>query len=140
VIDITLNRRVINYQAQVLIDASGKRFVAPFPKEVTKAAQYEKALKAHAVYLFQHQLIPYARVCEYFSDQVHLPMSEGPLYNFTVEAYQQLEAFEDLSKQALAQAAVNHADETGINIGGKRHWLHCASNIQWVVGYTCCLT
>ncbi len=21
-----------------------------------------------------------------------------------------------------------HADETGINIGGKRHWLHCASN------------
>ena len=131
VIDIKLSRHVTEYQAQVLIDASGKQFVAPFPKEVTKAVQYGKTLKAHAVYLSQHQLIPYARVCEYFSDQVHLPISEGSLYNFTVEAYQQLEAFEDLSKQELAQAAVNHADETGINIGGKRHWLHCASNSQW---------
>ena len=79
--------------------AAGIIFVASFPKEVTKVVQYGKTLKAHAVYLSQHQIIPYARVCEYFSDQVHLPISEGSLYNFTVEAYQQLEAFEDLSKQ-----------------------------------------
>lgn len=131
VIDIKLSRQVIEYQAQVLVNAQGKRFVAPFPKEVTKAVQYGKTLKAHAVYLSQHQLIPYARLSEYFSDQVNLPISEGSLYNFTVTAYKQLEAFEDLSKRELAQAAVNHADETGINIGGEGHWLHCASNSQW---------
>jgi len=31
-----------------------------------------------------------------------------------------------------------HADETGINIGGKRHWLHCASNtsLTWFYPHT----
>jgi transposase-like protein len=32
------------------------------------------------------------------------------------------------SKTQLAQSDLMHADETGINIGGKRHWLHCSSS------------
>ena len=34
----------------------------------------------------------------------------------------------------LAESERIHADETGINIGGKRHWLHCASNdhLTWL--------
>ena len=35
----------------------------------------------------------------------------------------------------MAQAKVNHADETGINIQGNRHWLHCLSNPQWTHYY-----
>jgi transposase len=31
----------------------------------------------------------------------------------------------------LAASDLAHADETGINIGGKRHWLHCVSNEDW---------
>ena len=34
-------------------------------------------------------------------------------------------------KAELAASEQAHADETGINIGGKRHWLHCASNGAW---------
>jgi len=30
---------------------------------------------------------------------------------------------------------VVHADETGINIGGKRHWLHNASSNHWTLYY-----
>jgi transposase len=131
VIDIKFSRHVIEYQAQILEDAQGRRFVAPFPSEVTKAVQYGKTLKAHAVYLSQHQLIPYARIKEYFADQVKLPLSEGSINNFIRQAYRQLEDFETLSKQKLTQSAVNHADETSINIGGKTHWLHCTTNPQW---------
>ena len=39
--------------------------------------------------------------------------------------------FEQTAKDQLAQAAVNHADETGIHINGQRHWLHCTSNDLW---------
>jgi len=28
----------------------------------------------------------------------------------------------------LAASDLTHVDETGINIGGKRHWLYCVSN------------
>jgi len=49
VFDIEIVRHVIEYQAQILEDAQGKRFVAPFPTGVSKAVQYGNTLKAHAV-------------------------------------------------------------------------------------------
>jgi transposase len=58
VFDIHICRKVTEYQAQVLVDEKGKRFVAPFPEGVSKAAQYGKQVKAHAVYMSQYQLIP----------------------------------------------------------------------------------
>jgi transposase len=48
VFDIEICRHVIEYQAQILLDAHGKTFVAPFPARVTKAVQYGNTLKAHA--------------------------------------------------------------------------------------------
>ena len=39
------------------------------------------------------------------------------------------------TKQALIAAKVVHADETGININAKRHWLHSLSNNQWTYFY-----
>jgi transposase len=131
VFDIVFSRQVTEYQAQVLENAQGKRFVAAFPEGVTKAVQYGDQLKAHAVYLSQYQLLPYNRVQEYFSDQLQIPISEGSLYNFNVQAYTLLADFEKLGKKRLIQASLNHVDETGININGKRHWLHCTSNVQW---------
>ena len=131
VFDIDIARFVTEYQAQILENEQGQRFVAPFPDGVTKAVQYGHQLKAHAVYLSQYQLLPYKRVQEYFSDQLNIPLSEGSLYNFNHQAFTQLAEFEQTAKDQLAQAAVNHADETGIHINGQRHWLHCTSNDLW---------
>ena len=39
VFDIHICRKVTEYQAQVLVDEKGKRFVAPFPEGVSKAVQ-----------------------------------------------------------------------------------------------------
>ena len=55
-------------------------------------------------------------------------MSAGSVFNFNKEAYERLAPFEQWAKTELAKSMLMHADETGINIGGKRHWLHCASN------------
>lgn len=131
VFDIDISRLVIEYRAQILEDDYGKRFVAPFPDGVTKAVQYSNRLKAHAVYLSQYQLLPYKRVQEYFATQLQIPVSEGSLYNFNVQAFEQLAGFEQKAKDRLAQAQIAHADETGININGKRCWLHCTSNGAW---------
>ncbi len=105
--------------------------MAPFPDGVTKAVQQGLQIKAHAVYLSQFQLLPYRRIQNYFADQLQIPLSEGSLYNFNVQACAKLADYEQLSKDKLAQADTAHADETGINIKGKRQWLHCLSNPQW---------
>lgn len=133
VFDIDILRVVTEYRAQVLEDDKGNRFVADFPEGVTKAVQYGTGVKAHSVYMSQFQLIPYNRIQDHFADQLNLPVSEGSIFNFNKEAFECLEAFENRAKDELAACAVAHADETGINIGGDRHWLHSMSNESWTL-------
>lgn len=131
VFDIDISRIVTEYQAEIVEDEKGNRFVAHFPSGVTKAAQYGNGIKAHAVYMSQFQLLPYNRIQDYFADQLQIPISEGSIFNFNKEAFGLLAEYEILAKNELAQSQLAHADETGINIGGKRHWLHGLSNDQW---------
>jgi len=131
VFDINISRVVTEYRAQILEDDKGNRVVAAFPEGVTKAVQYGAGLKAHAVYMSQFQLIPYNRIQDYFADQLHIPVSEGSIFNFNREAFELLNDFENRVKKELAGSDLAHTDETGINMGGRRHWLHCVSNDLW---------
>lgn len=131
VFDIDISRFVTEYQAEIVEDGNGNRFVAPFPEGVSKAAQYGDGVKAHAVYLSQFQLLPYNRIRDYFADQLSIPISEGTIFNFNKEAFERLADYEVVAKTELASAKIAHADETGINIGSKRHWLHGLSNGLW---------
>ena len=133
VFDIDISRVVTEYRAQILEDEKGNRFVASFPENVTKAVQYGTGLKAHSVYMSQFQLVPYNRIQDHFADQLHIPISEGSIFNFNKEACRLLGDFESRVKDELAASNVAHADETGINIGGKGQWLHCLSNDSWTL-------
>jgi len=135
VFDIDISRVVTEYRAQILEDDKGNRFVASFPDGVTKAVQYGTGLKAHSVYMSQFQLIPYNRIQDYFADQLHIPVSEGSIFNFNKQAFRLLADFENQANNMLAASYFAHADETGINIGGKGHWLHCVSNDDWTLYY-----
>jgi len=128
VVDIDIRRVVTEYRAEILKDAKGKRYVAPFPDGVTRPVQYGKGIKAHAVYLSYFQLLPYKRIEDYFRDQLQIPISSGTICNFNQDASKRLEPFESWLTGALSKSSVLHADETGINVDGKRHWLHCNSN------------
>lgn len=133
VVDIDIRRIVIEYQAQVLIDQSGKRFVAAFPDHVKRPIQYGDTIKAHSVYLSQFQLLPCERIQDYFRDQVGIPVSQGSIVNFNTQAMTLIVSTGawGIIKQKLQTCDLLHVDETSINIGGKRHWLHCASNALW---------
>jgi len=128
VVDIDIRRVVTEYKAEVLKDENGKRYVAPFPDGVTRPVQYGNGIKAHAVYLSYFQLLPYKRIEDYFRDQLQIPISSGTICNFNQDAAKRLVPFETWLTGALRKASVLHADETGINVNGKRHWLHCNSN------------
>jgi transposase len=133
VVDIEISRMVTEYRAQILINETGKKFTAEFPQGVNSAIQYGDGIKAHAVYLSQYQLLPYKRIEEYFSDQLNIPISAGALFNFNQKASDLIEktGAENQIKAALRASPVLHVDETGVNINGKRRWLHCASSLTW---------
>lgn len=135
VIDIEISRIITEYRAQVLEDPQGKKYVAAFPDGVTRPIQYGQSIKSHSVYLSQFQLIPYERVSDYFINEVNIPISVGSLFNFNQEAFDRLEVFDEMAKEKLSSALLINADETGINVNGKRLWLHNASNELWTYFY-----
>lgn len=131
VIDIQISRHVTEYRAEILEDEKGNQFVADFPEEITRPVQYGASVKAQAVYMSQQQLIPYDRIGDYFDSQCSIPISTGSIFNFNKEAYDLLLKFDDIAKNQLISSSVLHADETGVNVNGKRLWLHSASNNFW---------
>lgn len=133
VFDIDISRVVTEYRAQVLLDEKGKRFVAPFPEKVTRPAQYGDGVKTHVVYMSMHQLIPYNRIEEHFENQFGIPISQGSIFNFNHEAYERLQEFEFWVREVLIRSGVLHVDETGINIGSDRKWLHSASSLEYTL-------
>lgn len=133
VIDIIVKREVTEYQAEILRDERGNKYVAEFPKGVKRDVQYGAALKAKAVYMSQAQLIPLERVEDYFKSHCQLNVSQGSLCNFNKEAWRLLERFEKVAKSKLISGDLLHNDETGINIAGHLRWLHSASNEKWTL-------
>lgn len=131
VLDIKITRYAVEYRAEILEDARGRPFVAPFPDGVTRHVQYGKGVKVQAVYTSQQQLIPYDRIRDYFWDQCGIPISPGSIFRFNQEAYILLEPFESFLAGKLLQQPLLHADETGIHINKTLYWLHCLCNENW---------
>lgn len=130
VFDMEISISVKEYRAEILVNEQGVEYMAEFPPGVTEPAQYGDLLKATSVYMSQFQLIPQDRVKDYFHDQVGIPLSKGSVGNFNVLAYNLLEGFEQGARSQLISSLRNHSDETGINVSGKRLWLHSLSNDQ----------
>ncbi len=128
VIDLDISTVVTEWRAQILEDQNGKRYVAPFPKDVTRPVQYGIGVKVNSVYMSQYQLIPYHRIEDHFWDQLGLPLSAGSIHNFNQDTYERLESFDSWVREQLRVSPLIHVDETGINIGGNRRWLHTVSN------------
>lgn len=133
VVEIKTRTFIIEYQAQVIKNEMGQRFVAPFPADLKRPIQYGASVKSHVVYLACWQLTPLNRILEHFAGLYNLPISEGSLCNFNREAYEKLATFEKVAKHVLSKASVAHADETGINVGGSNSWLHDLSNDRWTL-------
>ena len=135
VFDLDISVKVTEYRAEILEDKQGRRFKAPFPKGVDANLQYGNNVKAHTVYLSQYQLLPFERIREYLTDQIKLPISTGSIVKFNQEAYEKLKGFDNKVQEKLIQSEIVHADETSININGKKQWLHSNSNPQWTYLY-----
>jgi transposase len=135
IIEINISRVVTEYRAQIVMNKKGRLFTADFPVGVNRPVQYGDSVKAQSVYFSQYQLIPYNRIEEHFKDWLNLPISTGSIYNFNLDVYNRLELFEKILKKQLLEEKFLNVDETGINIGGKRKWLHCVSNSLWTYYY-----
>ncbi len=102
-----------------------------FPPAVSAPAQYGPGVRAWAVYLNQYHLLPEARTCEVLADLVGCSLSDGTLAGWVQEAAEQLAPTVAQIANLVAASSVQHADETGVRIEGRLHWLHVNST-RWL--------
>lgn len=121
---------------QVRCPRCGEDNTADFPQEVRGAVQYGRRFSAQMLYMAGYQMIPTARVCEMASDILGVSVSEGTLYNLVERASETLEPIEKEIKEALANSAVTHHDETGARVEGSLHWVHVVCSVLLTV-YAC---
>lgn len=105
-----------------------------WPDDVNAPTQYGPRAKALVVHLNQNHLVPLQRTCELMGDVFGLPLSQASVLRFASQAAGALTPTVAAIGQAVQSAPVVHADESGIRIEGKLHWLHClvTASLTWL--------
>ena len=107
---------------------------SPWPPFVTTGVQYGARIRALAVYLTQHHMLPFKRCANILEDVCGASISVATLQYACVQAAQELAPIVKKIGNALSRAEVVHADETGFRVEKRLHWLHtvCNQNLTFI--------
>lgn len=112
----------------------GKVHRGEFPVAVTAPVQYGPRIKAVVVHLTHHHMMPLARTGDLTGDLFGLPLADGTVLTINEEARARLAPTVAAMGEALKAAPIAHADETGMRVAGKIHWLHvlATATLTWI--------
>lgn len=129
-----LRAQVIEHQLIRSSCTCGAVHEGVFPEGINAPAQYGVRAKAFVVHLSQYHLVPLKRSCEVMKDAFGLNLSQASLQTFSQHAAQALSSTVAAIGKAVQSSAVVHADESGIRVKGKLHWLHCVvtTRLSWL--------
>jgi transposase len=85
------------------------------------------------VYLCLGQHLPVERTAGLLAELFGTPMATGTVAAWTARAAAGLEPFTAAAVAGLAAAELVHADETGLRVAGRLHWLHVATSALFTV-------
>lgn len=123
--------QVTEYRAQrKRCPTCGRLIGAEFPAGVSAPTQYGANMQAVMTYLQAWQLLPHQRVAQVCEDLFGHRPSAGSIVRSVVKSAAKMEPAVAQIANALSQAPVLHADETGVRCGGKTQWLHVASTAE----------
>jgi transposase len=111
--------------------SSGCIVTADVPAGVSAPVQYGNRFLSWLVYLNDYQLVPLNRVRHMCEDLYGYCISEATILKARQQCYEHLEGFERQVKEDLGKSEIVHADETGLKINGKNHWLHTLCNERY---------
>ena len=129
-----IRHRVTEHRVLEAHCSCGKVCTGSFPENVRAPLQYGPQIRALAVYLTQHQMLPIQRSANLISDLFEVSFSERSVEAACIQAACVLEPTVDAIAASLRNAKVVHADETGIRIEKALHWLHTAvtRTLSWI--------
>lgn len=129
-----LRAQVTEHQLMRSVCTCGAVHVGEFPLGVRAPAQYGPRARAFATYLHQYHLLPLQRTTQVMQDAFGLGISQASVLAFGQQAARTLAPTVEAIGQAVQASPVVHADESGIRVQGKLHWLHClvTPSLSWL--------
>ncbi len=121
-----LRPHVVEHQLLERECGCGTRTKATAPDGVDAPVQYGPRVTAAAVYLYAGQFLSKDRTATALAELVGIPLSAGTVAAMAARAAADLTGFLTAVRENLAGAEVIGADETGLRVAGKLHWVHCA--------------
>jgi transposase len=103
------------------------------PAGVSAPVSYGPHAAAIAVYLCLGQHLPVERTACLLAELFGTPMSVGTVAAWMSRAAAGLEPFTAAARRALVGAELVHADETGMRVAGRLHWLHVACSDRFTM-------
>jgi transposase len=112
----------------------GKKHRGEFPEWVRANVQYGPKVKASIVHLCHYQMIPVKRIANLINDFFGLWISQGTVHNSCKEAAERLQVRAREIATVLQMEPVLHADESGLRVKKKLHWMHVAvtKTLTWI--------
>src|SRR3954454_21522701 len=123
--------RVVEHRLVSRRCSCGVVTAAAGPARVGAPVQYGAHAAAIAGYLCLGQSLPVERTAGLLAELFGTPMAAGTVAAWTTRAAAGLAPFTAAARQALAEAELVHADETGLRVAGRLHWLHVASSTRF---------
>lgn len=101
------------------------------PGNVSAPVQYGNKVKAYVALLNVHFKLPFKKIQLLFNDLYGYSINEATVISASKLCFDKLNGSEQIIKMKMAESEVAHADETGIRVNGKLHWLHTASSSMY---------
>ena len=98
-----------------------------FPDDMPGPLQYGHGIVAFATHLLTAQLLSLKRTTQTLKALTGRAIAEATLPAWLTRLHEALAGWETAAVEALPAMPVLHADETGLRIEGKTHWLHSVS-------------
>ena len=132
VVDLVPARLRVNEHCVEVVRCSscGRRTKAEFPESVRASVQYGPSVLARALYLHDYQLLPYARTAEAMKKLLGCALSPGTLAQAVRQCASGLIETELKIKRQLRRSPILHADETGLRVAGRLHYVQVASTAR----------
>ena len=129
VFDIPVARyQVTEHRTRQLRCTCGVVHQSAFPESVSEVVQYGPNVRALAVHLTHGQLLPLARAAQLISQIFALNLSQASVLAWIDQASRRLRPAVEHIAQALVTVPVAHADESGLRVDARLHWLHTVAS------------
>ena len=129
-----LQFEVTEHHAMQAICSCGHVHTAEFPAGVRAPVQYGPRAQAAMVNLNLNHAVSVQRTAALMKDLFGLPVSQATVMKAAVASAAILQPTVDAIGQAAVNADVLHADETGLRVLKKLHWLHvlATDTLSWM--------